>query len=124
MLEGWADSGGICISKPAFDHIESKLPYGYECLGDQTIKNIARPVGAYRVLMEPRMTVAEKPESEKLAPVRRGPLMIGAIALMIWQFFMRRSSVEHASAEDRAYPLPDKPSIPQLGLDVALNCRI
>src|SRR5210317_830814 len=58
-LEGLADSGGICISKTAFDHIESKLPYGYEYLGDQTVKNIAKPVGAYRVLLEPRITLAE-----------------------------------------------------------------
>ena len=41
-LEGLADPGGICISKTAFDHIESKLPYGYEFIGDQTVKNIAR----------------------------------------------------------------------------------
>jgi adenylate cyclase len=29
-LEGLSEAGGICISKTAFDHIESKLPYGYE----------------------------------------------------------------------------------------------
>jgi adenylate cyclase len=44
-LEGLAEPGGICISKTAFEHIESKLPYGYEFLGDQTVKNIAKPVG-------------------------------------------------------------------------------
>jgi hypothetical protein len=31
---------------------------GYEYLGEQTVKNIAKPVGAYKVLMEPRVTVA------------------------------------------------------------------
>ena len=64
-LEGLAVPGGICISKTAFDKIETKLPYGYEFLGDQTVKNIAKPVGAYRVLMEPRVTVAEAPKNEK-----------------------------------------------------------
>jgi len=59
-LEGLAEAGGICISKTAFDHIETKLPLGYEYLGEQTVKNIARPVGAYRLLMEPRVTVAGK----------------------------------------------------------------
>ena len=49
-LEGLANPGGICISKTAFDQIESKLPYGYEFLGDQTVKNIAKQVSAYRVL--------------------------------------------------------------------------
>ena len=68
-LEGLSEAGGICISKTAFDHIESKLPYGYEFLGDQTVKNIAKPVGAYRVLMEPRVTVSGKPKKEKGSPV-------------------------------------------------------
>jgi adenylate cyclase len=42
-LEALADPGGICISKTAFDHIESKLPLGYQFLGQQTVKNIAKP---------------------------------------------------------------------------------
>ena len=67
-LEGLAEPGGICISKTAFDQIETKLPYGYEFLGDQTVKNIPKPVGAYRVLMEPRVTVAGEPKKEKPAP--------------------------------------------------------
>jgi adenylate cyclase len=54
-LEALAEPGGICVSKTAFDHIESKLPLGYEFLGEQTVKNIVKPVGAYRVLMEPRI---------------------------------------------------------------------
>ena len=70
-LEGLADPGGICISKTAFDHIETKLPLGYEFLGEQTVKNIARPVGAYRVLMEPRVTVAGK--EEKPLPLPEEP---------------------------------------------------
>jgi adenylate cyclase len=63
-LEGLADPGGICISKTAFDQIEAKLPLGYDYLGAQTVKNIAKPVGAYQVLMESRVTVAGK---EKMA---------------------------------------------------------
>jgi len=58
-LEALADPGGICISKTAFDHIETKLPFGYEFLGEQEVKNIAKPVGAYRVIMEPRVVIAD-----------------------------------------------------------------
>jgi len=47
-LEALADPGGICVSKTAFDQIETKLPLGYEYLGDQDVKNISKPVGAYR----------------------------------------------------------------------------
>ncbi len=123
-LEGLSEPGGICISKTAFDHIESKLPYGYEFLGDQTVKNIAKPVGAYRVLMDPRVTVAGEPEEKKPAPVRRKTILVGAFAVLmlaaavgIWQFYMRRPSVEPASVEKMAYPLPEKPSIAVLPFD-------
>jgi len=117
-LEGLSEPGGICISKTAFDHIESKLPYGYEFLGDQTVKNITKPVGAYRVLMDPRITVAGEPEEAKPVLVRRKAILVGAIALVvlavtvgIWQFSVRHPSVEPASAEKLAYPLPDEASI-------------
>ena len=63
-LESLADPGGICVSKTAFEHIETKLPFGYEFLGEQTVKNIAKPVGTYRVLMEPRVTVKAQTEAK------------------------------------------------------------
>jgi adenylate cyclase len=123
-LEGLAEPGGICVSKTAFDHIESKLPYGYDFIGDQTVKNIPKPVGAYRVLMDPRVTVKGKLEEDKPAPVRRAPIFIGtavvlvlAIVVGIWQFYMRRPSVEPASVEKMTYQLPDKPSIAVLPFD-------
>ena len=123
-LEGLASPGGICISKTAFDQIESKLPYGYEFLGDQTVKNIAKPVSAYRVLMEPRVTVAGEPEKEKRSPMRRMPILVGAVAVLvlavavgIWQFYVRRPSVETASIDKMAFPLPEKPSIVVLPFD-------
>ena len=117
-LEGLANPGGICISKTAFDQIESKLPYGYEFLGDQTVKNIAKPVGAYHVLMEPRVTVAGEPKKEKPAPMRRKAILAGGVALVvviivavIWNFYFRPPPVEVASVEKMAFPLPEKPSI-------------
>jgi adenylate cyclase len=117
-LEGLSEPGGICISKTAFDHIESKLPYGYDFIGDQTVKNIAKPVGAYRVLMDPRVTFEGKPVDEKPAALRRMPILVGVVAVLvlavavgIWQFYMRRPSVAPASIEKMALPLPDKPSI-------------
>jgi len=52
-LERLADPGGICISRTAYDQIEDKLPFGYEYLGERRVKNIAKPVRAYKVLLEP-----------------------------------------------------------------------
>ncbi len=51
-LQGLAEPGGICISRTAYDQIEDKLPFGYEYLGERTVKNIARPVHAYKVLLD------------------------------------------------------------------------
>jgi adenylate cyclase len=82
-LEGLAEPGGICISKTAFDHIESKLPYGYEFLGDQTVKNIAKPVGAYRVMLEPRVTIAEEKEAAEVIPFWRRK---ATIAGLLWRY--------------------------------------
>jgi adenylate cyclase len=49
-LESLAEPGGICISHTVHDQIGNKLPLGYEDLGEQTVKNIAKPVRVFRVL--------------------------------------------------------------------------
>ena len=59
-LEGLADPGGICISKTVYDQIETKLPLEYTYLGEKTVKNISKPVGAYHVIVEPRVAVTDK----------------------------------------------------------------
>ena len=118
-LEAIADPGGICVSKTAFDHIETKLPLGYEFLGEQEVKNIAKPVGAYRVLMEPRVTIADVKEKEETIPFwRRKASITVAIAVLVtiigwtvWQFYLRPPPIEPASVEKMTLPLPDKPSI-------------
>jgi len=123
-LEGLADPGGICVSKTAFDHIESKLPYGCEFLGDQTVKNIAKPVGAYRILMEPKVTDAGKPVDKKPATIRRTPIFVGAVVVLVlavavgtWRFTVHHPKVVPASKEKMAVPLPEKPAIAVLPFD-------
>jgi TolB-like protein/class 3 adenylate cyclase/Tfp pilus assembly protein PilF len=46
-LEGLAAPGGICISGTVRDHIGDRLPYAFENMGEQSVKNIARPVRVY-----------------------------------------------------------------------------
>jgi TolB-like protein/class 3 adenylate cyclase/Flp pilus assembly protein TadD len=46
-LEALAEPGGICISRTVRDQIRDKLPYAFEDLGEQSVKNIARPVRVY-----------------------------------------------------------------------------
>jgi adenylate cyclase len=112
-VEGLADAGGVCISGTAYDQIAKKLPLGYEYLGEQTVKNIEKPVRVYRVLMDP--DAVGKVIGEK-RPISRHwrwaalALIVVAGALAIWNFYFR-PSVELASVEKMAFPLPDKPSI-------------
>jgi len=48
-LEGIAEPGGICISSAAYEHVRGKVAVEFTDLGDQTLKNIARPIRAYAV---------------------------------------------------------------------------
>lgn len=48
-LEALADPGGICISESVRTAVGNKLQLDYEFLGEQRVKNIARPISAYKV---------------------------------------------------------------------------
>ena len=119
-LESLADAGGICISGTAYDHVENKLSLGYQYLGEQTVKNITKPVRVYRVLMEPEE--AGKVLGEKKTKPRQWQkttlmvlaiLIVVAAAFAIWRLYYRptTSPLEVASKDKMAFPLPDKPSI-------------
>jgi adenylate cyclase len=51
-LQQLAEPGGICISGTAFDQVEGKLPLQFKFIGEQQVKNIAKPVRVYRVRTE------------------------------------------------------------------------
>jgi TolB-like protein/class 3 adenylate cyclase/Tfp pilus assembly protein PilF len=118
-VEGLADSGGICVSGTAYDQIAKKLPLGYEYLGEQTVKNIEKPVRVYRVLMDPGAAgkvIGEKRFFGRFS--RRAALAVIFILVVVaggmvgWNIYLQQSKkVEPASIEKMAYPLPDKPSI-------------
>jgi adenylate cyclase len=48
-IEALADAGGVFVSNTVFDHVRDRLPFAFEDLGKQQVKNIARPVRVYRV---------------------------------------------------------------------------
>src|SRR5215471_15113354 len=48
-LKALAEPGGICVSRVVRDQVRDRLDYAFEDLGEQQVKNIARPVRAYRV---------------------------------------------------------------------------
>ncbi|MFZ0985849.1 MAG: adenylate/guanylate cyclase domain-containing protein, partial [Pseudolabrys sp.] len=48
-LEALADPGGIMVSSVVHDQVRDKLSFGFEDMGEQTVKNIARPIGVHRI---------------------------------------------------------------------------
>src|ERR1700730_5575790 len=48
-LQTLAEPGGICVSRVVRDQVLDKLSFGFDDLGPQEVKNIARPVEVYRV---------------------------------------------------------------------------
>ena len=52
-LEGIAEPGAVVVSGTAYDHLQGKLDGGFTPLGERRLKNIERPVRAYRVKPAP-----------------------------------------------------------------------
>jgi adenylate cyclase len=48
-IEALADAGSVFVSNAVHDHVRDRLPFIFEDLGEQQVKNIARPVRVYRV---------------------------------------------------------------------------
>jgi adenylate cyclase len=59
-LEALAEPGGICISGTVYDQIRDRPPYSFDDMGEQSVKNIARPVRVYGLSPE---AVADLPAS-------------------------------------------------------------
>ena len=55
-LETLADPGGLCVSGTVYDHVEGKVLLSFKFAGDQIVKNIAKPVRAYHVVMDVGVT--------------------------------------------------------------------
>jgi adenylate cyclase len=83
-LEALADPGGICISRAVRDHIRDKLTYPFDDLGDQSVKNIARPVRVYALRPE---AVADLPAlSVTPAPSISQPAVAPRLSIVVLPF--------------------------------------
>jgi len=58
-LEGIAEPGGICISEDAYRQVRDKLDVNFDDAGEQQLKNIARPMRTYRVLLDASLAQAK-----------------------------------------------------------------
>jgi TolB-like protein/class 3 adenylate cyclase len=72
-LEGLAEPGGVLVSNTVHDHVRDRLPFSFEDLGDQQVKNIARPVRVYRVRDQAGPTGQASPAAGQPLPLPDKP---------------------------------------------------
>ena len=120
-LEALAEPGGVCLSQQAYDQVVTHLKLPLVDLGPQNIKNIARPVRAYRVqLAQAAGTVAKAPGAVtgKLRLIGVAVFaVLGAAGLLALLGVLREPEIAPASRAQMAFPLPDEPSIAVLPFD-------
>jgi TolB-like protein/class 3 adenylate cyclase len=111
-LESLADPGGICISKTAFDHIETKLPLGYEFIGEQTVKNISKPVFAYKVIMDPRVVSSTRTVRViAKSPWIRNSIIAVGVAVLILLVFGLAGTIPRCADPQKGQKKDERPSI-------------
>jgi adenylate cyclase len=83
-LEALAEPGGICISRMVRDQIRDKLPFTFEDLGEQSVKNIARPVRVYALRPD---AIADLPApTAPAAPPISQPAVVPRLSIVVLPF--------------------------------------
>ena len=97
-LEPLAQPGGISVSHTVREHVEDRVEYGFDDLGEQHVKNIARPLRVFRLVFDPDAAPAQPP-SPRVASSTTSDAASEVVEITIWQ------SVEASgtAAEYRAY---------------------
>jgi class 3 adenylate cyclase/TolB-like protein/Flp pilus assembly protein TadD len=80
-LESLCKPGGLCISRAVRDQIRDRLPVTFDDLGEQQVKNIARPVRAFGLTAEAIAATPELAPQALTAPAKRGrPPVVALLA--------------------------------------------
>jgi TolB-like protein/class 3 adenylate cyclase/Flp pilus assembly protein TadD len=127
-LEALAEPGGICISGTVRDHIGDRLPYAFADMGEQSVKNIARPVRVYAWCPEgvagpPTTSVPiAVPASHRrsiLAPIGAALVGVLVIAIVTWWFWPTTRSSPAATPAVAATTATGQPFVaPRLSIVV------
>ena len=81
-LQSIAEPEGICISANVHDQVESHLQLTYADIGEQQVKNIAKPVRAYKVHLQSGMS-ASMPQPENARTGGRWAILATVVALIV-----------------------------------------
>jgi class 3 adenylate cyclase len=124
-LQSIAEPGGVFISGTVFDQVDGKLNLGLVSIGEQHVKNIAKPVRAYRIdthgaAAAPAGNAA--PNEAPLSPKRRWPVVLAAAGLVVavatgaawWRLGHTPGSPSAVTAADFEAGLADCPGFAKL----------
>src|SRR5262249_33720064 len=75
-LEALAEGGGISLPGTVKDQVKNKLPLSYESLGEQPVKNIAKPIRVYRVQQATTATTRAPGRGEVTLPLHSSALSL------------------------------------------------
>jgi TolB-like protein/class 3 adenylate cyclase len=115
-LEALAEPGGICVSRVVRDQVRDRVDFAFEDLGEQNVKNIARPVRAY-ALRPQAITKLQSDSLPRAVPRRRhaapaaiaavtiGVLVVAAGGWWFWPTTRPTSTPAVAAATSIAQPL-------------------
>jgi adenylate cyclase len=119
-LQSLSKPGGICVSGSVYDQIEGKLPLTFQFMGEQAVKNIARPVRTYELEREAGIQpTAQSRNVGSFNPARKPILIAVAIIVIVasgasawwWQRLAPPPAAKLTDTAGLSLPLPDKPSI-------------
>ena len=109
-LESLCEPGGLCISRAVRDQVRDKLPVAFDDLGEQSVKNIARPVRLFGLNPQAIAAVPDIAGAAASSPRNHGRLWIGAAALAM--LLAAAGTAWWVSREPAATPQHAAPSAP------------
>jgi class 3 adenylate cyclase len=106
-LEGIAEPGNIYVSSSVYDQISGKLDLGFSDMGEQSLKNIDRPIRVYRVEREGRRlpaqaATAKKPRRSVLPWVAAAGAFVAVAAGAVWYHGQMESARQQEEAKAKA----------------------
>ena len=105
-LQQLAEPGGTCVSGTAYDHVEGKLAVQFKFIGEQQVKNIAKPVRAYRVILGAPAAKSFRGKGRRLTIGVAAIVAVLVAAGIAWK--MQKSATDQAA--------PSVPKIPRLAV--------
>ena len=106
-LEALAEPGGICVTRGVRDHLRDRMEYRFDDLGEHSVKNIARPVRAFKVVFDSEgqnVLARAEPASSRAAPAVPPRGEADPVELAFWESVQASDDPAEYGEYLRQYP--------------------